>query len=187
MAFDPVVFESANQAYPGTNNNNNNTPTNGPFNSPGKQDPGNLDGTSIPVGNVPTPPPVPGGSEHPGQGVTVVNTQAMHVFAQNMRTLADGPLAQIPNQLDTVNIKPGIFATAHNKIVIPIVSEGGLRDTTRTTVQDLITALHDAADAVDKAANAYDSADEANTMTTDAYNQYFGQVSSEISGAGRKS
>jgi hypothetical protein len=39
---------------------------------------------------------------------------------------------------------------------------------------------------VTKAANAYDSADEANKMTTDEYNQYFGQLSSEITGAGQK-
>lgn len=186
MAFDPVVFETAQIANPNNQHSDSPPSTEGDFTSPGHQDPGNQGNVYIPVGDVSTPPSVPGGADHPGKGVTAVNTQAMHTFAQNLRTLADGPLSKLPGQLDTVNIKPGVFATAHDKLVQPIVGEGGLRDSTRTTVQDLITAMHDAADAVDKAANAYDSADEANKMTTDAYNQYFGQLSSEITGAGSK-
>ncbi|WP_328605158.1 ESX-1 secretion-associated protein [Amycolatopsis sp. NBC_00345] len=158
----------------------------GPFTSPGDQTPPDPGHQWIPTGDVGTPPTVPGGSEHPGKGVTTVNTKAMRTFADNMRTLADGPLSKIPGDLDAVNIKPGVFATAHDKLIQPIVGEGGLRDTTRTTVQDLVTALNDAADAVTKAANAYENADEANKMTTDEYNQYFGQLSSEITGAGQK-
>ncbi|MEU4669218.1 hypothetical protein AB0F91_14835 [Amycolatopsis sp. NPDC023774] len=188
MAFDPVVFEAAKTVMDSINGDGNNTPatTSGPFKSPGDQTPPPVDNQWIPQGNVTTPPPVPGGAEHPGKGVTTVNTEAMRTFATNMQTLADGPLKDLPGQLDGITVKPGIFATANSKITQPIVGPGGVRDTTRATIQDLITSLHDLSEAVNTASKAYDDADEANNMTMDKYNQYFGNVSNEINNAGNK-
>src|ERR1700754_4118680 len=99
MAFDPVVFESAKTVTDSEPNGTGSPPppsTSGPFNSPGDQNPPDVNNPWIPQGNVTTPPPVPGGADHPGKGVTTVNTEAMRTFAKNMQTLAEGPLKDLP-------------------------------------------------------------------------------------------
>ncbi|WP_239154305.1 hypothetical protein [Amycolatopsis sp. FDAARGOS 1241] len=187
MAFDPVVFESAKtvtDSLPNGTGDHGPATTSGAFKSPGDQTPPDGHDQWIPQGTVTTPPPVPGGSDHPGKGVTTVNTEAMKVWAKNMQTLADGPIKDLPNQLDGITVKPGIFATAQNKIINPIVGSGGVRDKVRSAIQDLIPAMHDAAEAANKAAKDYEDRDEFNNMEADKYKTYFGTVDNEINNAG---
>ncbi|MGW4482244.1 hypothetical protein ACWEOE_00250 [Amycolatopsis sp. NPDC004368] len=168
-----------------SNDNKNDHPT---FHSPGDQSPTGVNGKWIPDnGQVTTPPPVPGkDGAAGGKGDTVVNTEAMRTFAKNMQTLADGPLKDLPNQLDSIVLKPGVFATAQTKIVTQITGTGGARDTVRATIQDLVTSLHDLSEAVNKASKEYDEQDNANNMTADKYNEYFSAVGTEINNAGSK-
>jgi hypothetical protein len=158
--------------------------TKGDFNRPGDHPPPDPKHEWIPEGDVGKPPPVPGGSEHPGKGVTVVNTAAMRTFAKNLHTLADGPIKDLPNKLDGVQLKPGVFLTAQDKIVKPIIGPGGLRDSSKTAIHDLVKALGEVADAVNTAAKAYENADEVNKMSADRYNEYFNKVNGHITNAG---
>lgn len=158
----------------------------GDFNRPGAQPPPDPKHEWIPPGDVGKPPPVPGGSDHPGKGVTVVNTEAMRTFAKNLQSLADGPIKSLPDKLEGVQLKPGVFLTAQEKIVKPITGPGGLRDTTKSAIHDLSKALDEVAEAVNTAAKAYESADEANKMSVDQYNQYFNRVSGHITNAGQQ-
>ncbi|MGW4399587.1 hypothetical protein ACWEHA_30225 [Amycolatopsis nivea] len=169
-----------------SSNNHQKTSDDGKFHSPGDQTPPDVKNEWIPPGDVGKPPPVPGGSEHPGKGVTAVNTEAMRTFAKNMQALADGPLKDLPAKLDGIQLKPGVFLTAQSKIAKPIQGTNELRDTTRTAIHDLCKALDEVADAVNKASKAYDNADEVNKMSADDYNQYFNTVSGHITGAGQK-
>ncbi|WP_020660760.1 hypothetical protein [Amycolatopsis benzoatilytica] len=179
------MANSAANPY-GRSDNHTQTSSDGKFHSPGDQAPPDVNNQWIPPGDVGTAPPVPGGSEHPGRGVTAVNTEAMRTFAKNMQTLADGPLKDLPAKLDGVQLKPGVFLTAHDKIVTPIQGTNMLVDNTRTAIHDLCKALDEVADAVTKASKAYDNADEVNKMSADDYNQYFNTVSGHITSAGQK-
>ncbi|GAA3558622.1 hypothetical protein GCM10022222_47710 [Amycolatopsis ultiminotia] len=169
----------------GTTNNNNAATDSGDFQSPGDQTPPDVDNQWIPPGDVGDPPPVPGGADHPGKGVTAVNTEAMRTFAKNMQTLAEGPLKDLPGKLDEVLLKPGFFLTAQNKIFTPILGSNALRDSTRSSIHDLVKALGDVSEAVTQAAKSYDNADELNKMTADKYNEYFNKVNGEITGVGQ--
>ncbi|WP_199730469.1 hypothetical protein [Amycolatopsis panacis] len=156
------------------------------FHSPGDQKPPDPQHEWIPPGNVGKPPPVPGGSDHPGKGVTAVNTEAMRTFAKNLQSLADGPIKSLPDKLEGVQLKPGVFLTAQEKIVKPITGPGGLRDTTKSAIHDLSKALDEVAEAVITAAKAYENADEVNKMSADQYNQYFNRVNGHITNAGQQ-
>ncbi|MBB4687593.1 WXG100 family type VII secretion target [Amycolatopsis jiangsuensis] len=158
----------------------------GDFNSPGDQTPPDPSNEWIPPGDVGKPPPVPGGSDTPGKGVTAVNTEAMRTFAKNLETLADGPIKDLEHKLDGVQLKPGIFLTANEKIFQPILGSNALRDTSKTAIHDLVRALGDMSEAVNTAAKAYENADEVNKMTADEYNEYFNEVNGQITNAGQK-
>jgi hypothetical protein len=126
-----------------------------------------------------TNPPVPGDQGDHGKDQTTADTRALMTFAGNMDLLAD-QLKQLVDPLARIQLKPGVFSTAQERIIDPILGSGRLRDNTVTQIQNLVTDLHDLSDAVAKAAKSYESIDEFNKISMDKYNEYFGQVSGEI-------
>lgn len=141
-------------------------------------------------GSISTPPPVPGGADHPGKGSTAVNTEAMKTFAKNLLSLVDtdSPVAKVRSELAQINIHPGGFHTAVNLATqINSGSSSGLADGTATAVGQIIEAVTSLADAVNKIGNHYDSIEAVNKMTADQYNSYMALANGEIgqlSGAG---
>lgn len=140
-----------------------------------------------PVGNGPVvnAPPVPGGHDHPGRGVTVVNTKAMKTFATNISGLvADGgPLRQALTALEDVDVRAGGFRTA---VALAKVVNGpdGMQGATRKTLADMIEVLTSVSDAVNKMANHYEKAEDLNTMSSADYATYLGQTSGSINSMG---
>jgi hypothetical protein len=119
-----------------------------------------------------------------GKNVTVVNTAVMRTVASNLQTFSEtgGPLTQLRALLDPINVKPGLFHTAQDKIAGRI--NGGQLYTTKKMVSDLVGDINDIVDALMKAAVSYESADAANKSTAEDFNKYFGQVDSQIRNLG---
>jgi hypothetical protein len=159
-----------------------------PFKSPGDQTIPGPNGTITGTGDVTQPPPVPGGSEHPGKGVTAVNTAAMKTFAANLASLAEdgGPLTKLLTYVGSVNVKPGGFHAAQDSIVEPVVGSGKLKEQTVQMVHDLIDSINTTSEKMAAAALAYETADEANKMSTTDFANYFGQVTTDINQIGSK-
>ena len=136
-------------------------------------------------GPIQTPPPVPGGSQTPGKGVTVVNTAAMKTFAENLRVLVadNSPLKQIQGHLGEINVRAGGFRTAVN-LANKINGPGQLRDGTKKTVDDVVEVLIQISDALLLMASHYEKAEDANTMSSADYLTYLSTASGVINGMG---
>jgi hypothetical protein len=132
-------------------------------------------------GQVQAPPPVPGGADHPGEGVTAVNTEAMKTFAANVRGLIDhdSPLRQIAQELPDIKVKAGGFRSAMT-LADNISGSGKLIDATVSTLQTTIQAIATLADAVHKIAVDYENHEDANKMTSEQYSKYLGQASTLV-------
>jgi hypothetical protein len=143
------------------------------------------DDPSVSHGAVVTAPPVPGGHDHPGKGVTVVNINAMKTFASNISGLVadDGPLRQALVQLEDVDVRAGGFRTA---VALAKVVNGpdGMQGATRSTLTDVIQVLTSVADAVNRMANHYEKAEDLNTISSTDYATYLGQTSGAINSMG---
>ncbi|HYQ64009.1 hypothetical protein [Actinophytocola sp.] len=143
------------------------------------------DDPSVSHGAVVTAPSVPGGHDHPGKGVTVVNINAMKTFASNISGLVadDGPLRQALVQLEDVDVRAGGFRTA---VALAKVVNGpdGMQGATRNTLTDVIQVLTSVADAVNRMANHYEKAEDLNTMSSTDYATYLGQTSGAINSMG---
>lgn len=124
-------------------------------------------------------PAVPGDPGHPKKGQTSTNTTALKSFATNIDSLA-GQLQQLVDPLSQITLKPGVFETAQDRILDPILGSGRLRDNTQTVIQNVITSMHDLSDAVAKAARDYETIDDFNKITMGKYNEYFSQVNTDI-------
>jgi hypothetical protein len=135
-----------------------------------------------PVVNTPT---VPGGHDHPGKGVTVVNIKAMKKFAENISGLvADGgPLKKALAEMDTVNVRAGGF---HSAVALAKVVNGpnGMQGGTKQTLVDMVQVLTEISDAVAKLANHYETAEELNALSSADYATYLGTVSGYVNGMG---
>jgi hypothetical protein len=136
-------------------------------------------------GPVVNAPPVPGGHEHPGKGVTVVNTKAMKTFAQNIGGLVakDGPLQKALDGMTTVNVKAGGFHTAVT-LASAVNGETGMRGGTVQTLTDMIQVLTEISEATAKMANRYEKAEELNAMTSADYASYLGKAGGYVNGMG---
>jgi hypothetical protein len=143
------------------------------------------DDPSVSHGSVVTAPPVPGGHDHPGRGVTVVNINAMKTFASNISGLVadNGPLRQALVELEDVDVRAGGFRTA---VALAKVVNGpeGMQGATRSTVSDVIEVLTSVADAVNRMANHYEKAEDLNTISSTDYATYLGQASGAINSMG---
>ncbi|MFB9909021.1 hypothetical protein [Allokutzneria oryzae] len=137
-----------------------------------KQPPSDLGSWNGPPGEFFTgqypPPRVPGGSETPGKGVTTVSTEALKLFAGNIRSLLPA-LREVRTRLLDVKLAPGAFYDAHQLMVKVVgagdAGTGGLQPTTLKFVENAINAITVTADELDKLASAYATAEELNRMT----------------------
>jgi hypothetical protein len=156
-----------------------NEPTNDPLPSEDNDPGGN---SQLTPGAVQDEPPVPGGKDTPGKGSTKVDTQAMKTFAANIQSLVDdgSPLLQIRDNMDTVNVKPGMFKSAAD-LKSKIQSDGGIRDQVRESLKNTIDALTHISMAVSGMASEYDSVEDANKMAGDKLNDYMSKVNTDIS------
>jgi hypothetical protein len=147
--------------------------------------PGENKNPQVGHGSVVEAPPVPGGHDHPGKGVTVVNTKAMKTFATNVGGLvADGgALKAALTDMDNVHVHAGGFRTAI-ALEKTVNGPGAMQGGTRQTLADMIEVLSSLADAVGRMANHYDNAEDANKMTSADYATYLGQSSGEINSMG---
>jgi hypothetical protein len=154
-------------------------PTNDPLPSE-DHDPGG--DSKLTPGAVQDEPPVPGGKDTPGKGSTKVDTKAMKTFAANIQSLVDdgSPLLQIRDNMDTVNVKPGMFKSAAD-LKSKIQSDGGIRDQVRESLKNTIDALTHISMAVSGMASEYDSVEDANKMAGDKLNDYMSKVNTDIS------
>jgi hypothetical protein len=135
-------------------------PKPGPTTSPPWQDP-----------KLAPPPPVPGGADTPGKGVTTINTKAMQTYASNIDALIQ-PLRDSANALQSVNIKPGVFPAALELSKSINTGETGLRDASYTVLNNLVNALVDVHDALRLMASKYDKAEDLNEISAGDYANY---------------
>lgn len=140
-----------------------------------------------PVGHGPVvnAPPVPGGHDHPGRGVTVVNTKAMKTFAANVSGLVaeDGPLRKALAAMEDVDVRAGGFRTAVSLAKV-VNGPDSMQGATRNTLADMIEVLASVADAVNRMANHYEKTEDLNTMSSADYATYLGQTSGAINSMG---
>jgi hypothetical protein len=136
-------------------------------------------------GDIVTPPPVPGGTDTPGKGVTAVNTAAMKTYAQNLDSLVadNGPLKNISHAMDTMVVKAGGFRGAA-ALTTKVTGDSGIRNAAQKTLADMVTVITNISDSVKKMSANYESAEEANKMSKDDYIKYLSQVSGQINGMG---
>jgi hypothetical protein len=90
------------------------------------------------------------------------------------------PLLQIRDNMDTVNVKPGMFKSAAD-LKSKIQSDGGIRDQVRESLKNTIDALTHISMAVSGMASEYDSVEDANKMSGDKLNDYMSKVNTDIS------
>lgn len=116
-------------------------------------------------------PPVPGS---PGSdiGIIQVSTDALKVFAGNLRKLIP-PLEQIRTSLRDVKLAPGVFFDAHDLQVKVLGSKGsggsgavaGLVPATLTFLDKAIYGMTGAADKLEEFAAKYKTTEELNAAT----------------------
>lgn len=177
MGFNPLTDYEGDDSDPGGNlgtkdktsqPNNYNGSTNAP-----------PAGTPSYQSNTPPPPTVPGGSDHPGQGVTSVSPDAMRTFASNLEQL-EQVVADLIQKITGVKVTAGSFSTAVNLAQKIDAATSGLTDTTTTVLTDLKTTVTDTVAAARKLAADFDNAEDLNGLTADNFNRYINQVSSDV-------
>jgi hypothetical protein len=143
--------------------------------------PPSTDNPTLYHGPVSDAPPIPGGDPTKPHDVTLVNTDAMKTFAKNLDGLiTDGsPLLQARDSLDQVNVKAGGFRSAVT-LANNVSGSGNLRDATRVTLQNTISAIADLVDGLNRAASHYDSAEDLNNMNSQDFSDYLGQAGGQI-------
>ncbi|MFE0023578.1 hypothetical protein [Amycolatopsis sp. NPDC059021] len=124
-------------------------------------------------------PPVPGGGETPGKGVTTVNTKAMKNLAQHLDELLP-PLKSTQERIAGVKLRPGGFQTAVNLSK----SVDNIKDATGATLRSVVEVVAETSDALKRIALKYESAEEANKMTGDDFGKYFSQTSGWVNAMG---
>lgn len=122
-------------------------------------------------------PPVPGGADHPGKGVTAVSTEALKTFGSNLELLKQ-PLLNARNAVVDVKIKPGAFFDAHE--MEKKVNGGGLVDPTSEFLRTTVEAAIDMVAKAQKMATDYATAEEFNSMTAAEFGKYTEDVAGDI-------
>lgn len=110
---------------------------------------------------------IPGGADHPGRGLTVVNVQAIKNFAANIETLL--PLIDtMVSELDGVRIGAGYLGAGHN-LHNTILGANQLRDSSRKVLVDSKNALMRISTACEEIASRYATAEDLNAMDAQAF------------------
>jgi hypothetical protein len=127
-----------------------------------------------------TAPPVPGGDAHPGKGVSVINTQAMRTFADNMGQWTQ-PLKLSQSAVLGVNARPGTFPTAMQLASQVNDPSSGLSVDVHTSLGNMVEAVEELVDAMHRVASRYDTAEEANHMKAEDFRTAMAGVAGPIS------
>jgi hypothetical protein len=125
-------------------------------------------------------PAVPGGSDTPGKGVTMVSTTALRTFAENIRSLWD-PLDQAANSIQHVPVRAGGFQVAFN-LDKAVSGEGGVVTQTRDFINQVQIVLEKVVNAANAVAHSYNTAEELNGMTSKQLGEYVTQLSGQVNG-----
>lgn len=127
-------------------------------------------------------PPVPGGPDTPGKGVTTVSTDAIRTFAANLQLL-EAPIRSALTATSDVNIHAGAFNQAF-VLARKIGGDGQLRDSTRLVLTNALDALAEIRAACLKLVAEYDTAEELNKADADRFNELVLGAKTVISGMG---
>lgn len=128
-------------------------------------------------------PPVPGGSDHPGQGVTTVNTDAIRTFAANLLLLEE-PIRTALKGMDNVNIHAGAFNQAF-VLTRKISGDGQLLPSTRTVLTNALDALVSIRTACFRIVTEYDTTEELNEADANKFGELILDAKTVISGMGK--
>lgn len=129
-------------------------------------------------------PPVPGGADHPGQGVTTVSTDAIRTFAANVLLLED-PIRTALNGMGNVDIHAGAFNQAF-VLSRKIGGDGQLLPSTRTVLTNALDALESIRTACLRIVSEYDTAEELNRVDADKFGELILDAKTVINGMGGK-
>jgi hypothetical protein len=128
-------------------------------------------------------PPVPGGADHPGQGVTSVSTDAIRTFAANLLLLED-PIRTALTGMGNVDIHAGAFNQAF-VLSRKIGGDGQLLASTRTVLTNALDALESIRAACFKLVAEYDTAEELNKADANKFGELILDAKTVISGMGK--
>lgn len=126
------------------------------------------------------PPPVPGGADKPGSGVTAVSTDAMKTFAANVMTLG-GSLRQARTRIGTVNVAAGGFPEGF-EIKNRIVGTNGLVQTTGAFLDVAIETLTDVVNAANSLVHTYTNAEDLNGLTSQELGEFVSEARTDVNG-----
>jgi len=110
---------------------------------------------------------IPGGTDHPGSGQTIVNVQAIKRFATNINTLLPW-IDVVVGELDGMEIGAGYFG-AGNNLHNTILGSNQLRDSSRKVLVDSKNALMRVSTACNEIAARYTTAEDLNAMDAAAF------------------
>jgi len=128
-------------------------------------------------------PPVPGGADTPGKGVTSVSTDAIRTFAANLLLLED-PIRTALKGTDNVNIHAGAFNQAF-VLTRKIGGDGQLLTSTRAVLTNALDALESIRAACFKLVAEYDTAEELNEADANKFNELILDAKTVISSMGK--
>jgi hypothetical protein len=129
-----------------------------------------------------TLPPVPGGTNTPGRGVTTVSTQAIRTFAANLLLLEE-PIRTALTGMAGVDVRPGAFNQAF-VLANKIDGDGELRDSTRDVLTKALDALVAIRQACHRIVTEYDTAEELNNADATRFQELVNSANSIITGLG---
>lgn len=128
------------------------------------------------------PPPVPGGDETPGKGVTTVSTEAITLFANNIEKLY-GPMDELIKDLEAVEFAPGALPASF-VLKSDIAGDKGLVPGSVTFINQVRDALAQIVNSARSLASAYQNHEEFNKMTGKDLGEFISQLKGSINALG---